>query len=374
MTVGPIEARGYGAGDETLLTTPQPEVRLSGGQAAYPRRDQVGSIQLVTDAAGADGEHATYQPFGEARTVVAGTIPAETKGFVGERYDAAPELQYLNARYYDPELSLFVSPDWLEVTDPRVGTNRYAYAGNSPVNLSDPGGNCPSCIGGAIGAVAGLVSQAISDISQGSLQSGNWSSPRAYAASAATGALIGGTFGLAAPEALGTRIAMGAVSGELGTDLHSIASSGAMPSVSERLVGIGLGVAFGAALPAPLARPYSIPAGTAETAPLGGLETRGIRPGPRTRVIPEGIPEGWRIRTTWGDGGVQYYNPKNTNENVRVMQGNPNSPYPNSQAPYARQQNAAGTYLRQDGTPSPMPRGGLRDPDAHIPLDYFRVR
>lgn len=52
-----------------------------------------------------------------------------------------PSLQYLNARYYDPKLSLFTSPDWFEVTIPGVGTNRYAYAGNSPLNLSDPSGN-----------------------------------------------------------------------------------------------------------------------------------------------------------------------------------------------------------------------------------------
>jgi len=105
-----------------------------------------------------------------------------------------------------------------------------------------------------------------------------------------------------------------------------------------------------------------------------GLETRGLRPAPGTRVRPEGIPEGWRVRPTDSGGGAQYYNPANPNQNVRVMQGNPNSPFPNSQAPYVRQQNAGGTYLRQDGTPSPLPRGGLRDGDAHIPLDQFRFR
>ena len=44
----------------------------------------------------------TYQPFGEKRTDSAGIIATETKGFIGERYDSSPELQYLNARYYDP--------------------------------------------------------------------------------------------------------------------------------------------------------------------------------------------------------------------------------------------------------------------------------
>jgi RHS repeat-associated protein len=73
--------------------------------------------------------------------VVTGTPVAETKGFIGERYDADAGLQYLNARYYDPKLGLFLQPDWFEVTEAGVGTNRYAYAGNDPVNLRDPGGN-----------------------------------------------------------------------------------------------------------------------------------------------------------------------------------------------------------------------------------------
>jgi hypothetical protein len=37
---------------------------------------------------------------------------------------------------------MFIQPDWFEVTKKGVGTNRYAYSGNDPVNGSDPGGNC----------------------------------------------------------------------------------------------------------------------------------------------------------------------------------------------------------------------------------------
>lgn len=50
-------------------------------------------------------------------------------------------MQYLNARYYDPELSLFLQPDWFEVTKAGVGTNRFSYSFNDPVNKFDPGGN-----------------------------------------------------------------------------------------------------------------------------------------------------------------------------------------------------------------------------------------
>jgi hypothetical protein len=105
---------------------------------------------------------------------------------------------------------------------------------------------------------------------------------------------------------------------------------------------------------------------------LSGFEPYGIDPLPGTRVRPQGIPVGWRIRPTKGEGGVENYNPKNTNESVRVMQGNPNSPFPNSQEPYVRQRGANGIYFRSDGTLSTLPKGGLKDPAAHIPLSDYR--
>ncbi|MEJ2019329.1 MAG: hypothetical protein P8X51_13885 [Maritimibacter sp.] len=36
---------------------------------------------------------------------------------------------------------MFIQPDWFEVTKQGVGTNRYAYSFNDPVNGSDPSGN-----------------------------------------------------------------------------------------------------------------------------------------------------------------------------------------------------------------------------------------
>ncbi len=144
------------------------------------------------------------------------------------------------------------------------------------------------------------------------------------------------------------------------------------------IAAVELGIGYDALAPSPLSVSGKLSGansgrsvGAAEAI---GLETRGLIPAPGTRQIPEGIPDTWRIRATQGEGGVLYYNPKNPNENIRVMQGNPNSPYANSQGPYVRQQNSAGTYLREDGSPSPLPRGGRYDPDAHIPLQRFKVR
>ncbi len=68
-------------------------------------------------------------------------LPRENKGWIGERDDVETGLPYLNARYYDPELARFISPDWFDPQQPGVGTNRYAYAGNNPIARKDPSGN-----------------------------------------------------------------------------------------------------------------------------------------------------------------------------------------------------------------------------------------
>ena len=48
---------------------------------------------------------------------------------------------YLNARYYDPVLARFIQPDDWDPNKEGVGTNRYSYAGNDPINKSDPNGH-----------------------------------------------------------------------------------------------------------------------------------------------------------------------------------------------------------------------------------------
>ncbi len=105
--------------------------------------DQLGSVSGITNNLGERAERRNYHPFGEISwdDTLDATLTTETKGFVGERYDADAGLQYLNARYYDPELALFIQPDWFPVTDAGVGTNRYAYSFNDPVNKFDPNGN-----------------------------------------------------------------------------------------------------------------------------------------------------------------------------------------------------------------------------------------
>jgi RHS repeat-associated protein len=55
----------------------------------------------------------------------------------GREYDQATKLYYMRARYYDPDLGRYLSEDGTGVSG---GMNLYTYAGNDPVDFSDPSG------------------------------------------------------------------------------------------------------------------------------------------------------------------------------------------------------------------------------------------
>jgi hypothetical protein len=97
----------------------------------------------------------------------------------------------------------------------------------------------------------------------------------------------------------------------------------------------------------------------------GGCEDEEcINSGPQK---PEGIPEDWVEKTSKFGGGKIWQDPENPGNSVRVMPGNPNSPFPNSQAPYVRWQ-LNGQPLDQLGKILPT----RSVPEAHIPVENFR--
>ncbi|MCE8510851.1 VCBS repeat-containing protein [Ruegeria pomeroyi] len=142
---------------ETVHWYPHPNVRItrsgSSTTTSYLHRDQLDSVILVTDASGGEDLERAFEPFGaDKEWILDVTAKREDHGFIGERKDSVAGLHYLNARYYDPELGMFIQPDWLDPTEAGVGTNRFAYSANDPVNMVDPSGN-----GALPGAIAGFV-------------------------------------------------------------------------------------------------------------------------------------------------------------------------------------------------------------------------
>jgi RHS repeat-associated protein len=117
------------------------DVRRVGSATEYLVKDHLASNRLVLRHAPAVVRTQSYGPYGQPRITNGATLP-EGRGYINERYDAETGLHYLHARYHDPRLGRFISPDWWDPWAAGVGPNRYAYAGNDPVNASDPNGHC----------------------------------------------------------------------------------------------------------------------------------------------------------------------------------------------------------------------------------------
>ncbi|MFH1263439.1 MAG: RHS repeat-associated core domain-containing protein [Pseudomonadota bacterium] len=61
----------------------------------------------------------------------------ESLGYTGQRRDSSTDLLYLHARYYDPALGRFISPDPITPGKEIVKLNHYAYSDDDPINKTD---------------------------------------------------------------------------------------------------------------------------------------------------------------------------------------------------------------------------------------------
>ena len=140
--------------------------------AFFHHRDHLKSIRVITDAAGTVVERTTYRAFGEKGIEVNGTGGAsthdESKGWIGERLDAETGYLFFNARFYDAHLARFISPDWWDPNKPGVGSNRYAYSEQDPINKSDPNGHVFETAIDALSLSIGINALA-SDVAAGNL-------------------------------------------------------------------------------------------------------------------------------------------------------------------------------------------------------------
>src|SRR5262249_49789361 len=108
-----------------------------GATTYYLHADHQGSLQAVTDGSGNEVQRLKYRPYGDRLQTTTGLT--ESEGYIGQRQDDSG-LFYLHARYFDPVVARFLSPDPVFPNGTNVGLNGYAYASNDPVNRSDPGG------------------------------------------------------------------------------------------------------------------------------------------------------------------------------------------------------------------------------------------
>ena len=106
--------------------------------------DHLGSASLTTDGAGAATASRAYYAYGAERSA-SGDLQTD-RTFTGQKSDATG-LLYYNARYYDPALGTFISPDTI-IPDPGrvIDYNRFLYVRGNPLKYTDPSGHCPPCV------------------------------------------------------------------------------------------------------------------------------------------------------------------------------------------------------------------------------------
>jgi RHS repeat-associated protein len=115
------------------------DMPLTGSTATvtYQHTDALGTPVAITNSSKTVIERREYEPYGYQTTPTLQDGP----NYTGHVADAATGLVYMQARYYDPMLGLFVNVDPMPV-DMTNGSNfnRYWYANSNPLTLIDPDG------------------------------------------------------------------------------------------------------------------------------------------------------------------------------------------------------------------------------------------
>jgi len=109
----------------------------AGEKVIFYHHDHLGSVIMATDEDG----HVEWKREFEAYGKPIYNGDKAVAGFTGHEYVAESELNYMKARWYEPELGRFLSPDpvFYQPGNP-TSFNRYAYANNSPYSNVDPDG------------------------------------------------------------------------------------------------------------------------------------------------------------------------------------------------------------------------------------------
>ncbi|MCL4231897.1 MAG: RHS repeat-associated core domain-containing protein [Dehalococcoidia bacterium] len=114
----------YGAGLESMLTATG---------TYYYLADGLGSTMAMVDSTGIVAKSYTYDVYGKPTST--GALPNEYD-FAGQQTDPTG-LQYLRARYMDPETGTFISRDPLTALPSWIGSP-YGYGSSNPVSHIDP--------------------------------------------------------------------------------------------------------------------------------------------------------------------------------------------------------------------------------------------
>ncbi len=115
--------------------------------AQYYQYNDGGSASNLTTSTGTTFSSYNYDAFGNLLSPQAAS-DTNRYLFSTKEFDPRSGLYYFGARYYDPEVGRWLTPDPMGFVD---GMNLYAYVNNSPINLIDPHGYLGERLGADLG-------------------------------------------------------------------------------------------------------------------------------------------------------------------------------------------------------------------------------
>ncbi|NMB98758.1 MAG: RHS repeat-associated core domain-containing protein [Thermoanaerobaculaceae bacterium] len=165
----------------------------------YPLFDHLGTAIILLDGSGNVVYEQRYAPFGQKDKAHTSKKPSNCNngeeedsfpyGFTGHFGDEESGLIYMQARYYNPTIGRFITPDnVLPSPTDSLSYDRYAYTRNNPINLIDPTGTFAWAAFWAFVAIGALTGGFVAAINHGNILLG-----------VVTGAISGALTALGAP-------------------------------------------------------------------------------------------------------------------------------------------------------------------------------
>ncbi len=117
----------------------QPLSMLRGGATSYYEADGLSSVTSLTDGTGSAVGSYLFDTFGKQTSPEGGVTNAFR--YTARESDVETGLYNYRARYYDPQIGMFISEDPTRFAS---GANFYTYAANTPTQFNDPTGYFPT--------------------------------------------------------------------------------------------------------------------------------------------------------------------------------------------------------------------------------------
>jgi len=115
-----------------------PILNTTAKEIYYYHTDHLGSSAWITDSLGVAVQHLAYLPWGEPFVTQKTGNFNPTYTFSGKEKDAETGYSYFGQRFYDSQLSLWISVDPMRGKYPSLSP--FVYCANNPLRLIDPNG------------------------------------------------------------------------------------------------------------------------------------------------------------------------------------------------------------------------------------------